>query len=1027
MTAQPDPRPADATLSVTRAAVVLGVHPNTVRAWSEQGRLRYYRINARGDRRYRVGDLRRFLADAERGSSAGGPAARAVDGRAVDAGTRPDAQARTMPAPELAGASRIPAGPGLRPLADYRLIDGSSRANMRRSVPGPTARLADAPPPAAPGIRHLTDLAGLAASGRTLDAVLHDAARLLRDATRATDVAIWEVRDDRLARRASAGTGARPGVATHATIAGSAVAQRRPVVETLGNPSEGTPALEGAPIVSIRSLAGARDDGSRRPALDIAVPIVTDGPWGAVTARLPALAACDEAVVWLEASAALLAAAIRSALQMEAAASAIHRAEALRHVAMDTGGSLDLGETLGRIADHALVLFAADRTRIAIRQSDGSVLAELSRGLSPAYLAAVRDAPSPSLASDSVYERRPLSVTAYRDDPRSRAFRAAVVQEGFDTICAAPLLDGEDAIGVLELCHDRPRPWLPAELETMAVFAAQATVAIRTAQQYGDLGRWAAQLQSIQQLGARLNRLTTVTEIGSAIATELRVLIDYDNIRVYRLEGEDLNAVALRATDDVYLEETPDLVKSRIGEGITGWVAAHGIGQNLPDSSVDPRTEDIPGSDTFDESMLLAPLIFEDRVLGVIALARRGLRQFGDDDLRLLEVYASVAAQAMANSDANERLRAQSAALQRQLRSQRELLDVTESILSTLDPRAVLDQIADRLGRLVRYDTLAIEVYDHRSGMLVPLTAKGPDGEPDPHPAVHGDLAAWVIRHNEARLVPAVAPGGRDGAVPSPLEPALASWILVPLRGRDGVTGVLALSRTQDGESFTGDEFELVQLFAGQVSIALQNAETHRDVEVRARTDDLTGLLNHGSLREWLARSATAGGMFSLIMLDLDAFKAVNDAFGHQAGDRLLRDIGTAVVTAGRDTDLVFRYGGDEFAVLLPGTDATGALQVAGRIRDAVREVARPGGARDDVEITASIGVATFPLDATTGPDMLLAADRACFVAKRGGRDRIADAAVGLALATQFSLQEPTPVDSSDPRWSPPAGNPAAA
>jgi len=241
------------------------------------------------------------------------------------------------------------------------------------------------------------------------------------------------------------------------------------------------------------------------------------------------------------------------------------------------------------------------------------------------------------------------------------------------------------------------------------------------------------------------------------------------------------------------------------------------------------------------------------------------------------------------------------------------------------------------------------------------------------------------------------------------------------------VTGVLALSRTQGGESFTGDEFELVQLFAGQVSIALQNAETHRDVEVRARTDDLTGLLNHGSLREWLARSATAGGMFSLIMLDLDAFKAVNDAFGHQAGDRLLRDIGTAVVTAGRDTDLVFRYGGDEFAVLLPGTDATGALQVAGRIRDAVREVARPGGARDDVEITASIGVATFPLDATTGPDMLLAADRACFVAKRGGRDRIADAAVGLALATQFSLQEPTPVDSSDPRWSPPAGNPAAA
>ena len=211
--------------------------------------------------------------------------------------------------------------------------------------------------------------------------------------------------------------------------------------------------------------------------------------------------------------------------------------------------------------------------------------------------------------------------------------------------------------------------------------------------------------------------------------------------------------------------------------------------------------------------------------------------------------------------------------------------------------------------------------------------------------------------------------------------------------------------------------FELVQLFAAQVSIALQNAETHRAVEVRARTDDLTGLLNQGSLREWLAATTATGGTFSLVVLDLDEFKAINDAFGHQASDRLLNELGRAVMAAARESDVVFRYGGDEFAVLLPGTDAADAMRVAQRIHKAVRGLAGVGAMpAHGIEITASIGVATFPDDGGTGVDLLLAADRACFVAKRGGRDRIADAAEGLALAAEFSRQDPTPVDSSDPR-----------
>jgi diguanylate cyclase (GGDEF)-like protein len=408
--------------------------------------------------------------------------------------------------------------------------------------------------------------------------------------------------------------------------------------------------------------------------------------------------------------------------------------------------------------------------------------------------------------------------------------------------------------------------------------------------------------------------------------------------------------------------------------------------------------------------MLLAPMVFDDQVLGVVVLSKLGLDQFGDDDLRLLVIYAGFAAQAIANADTTERLREQTVALERQLRGQRELLLITESLLTTLDSRDVLESITDRLGGLIACDNVAIEVVDPASGRLTPLTARGAHAAQYLEQWATGEtgIATWVVEHNEPVLIrderndPRVN-HFRDAAGDS-AETFDGSLIVVPLLGRGGAIGVLTIERLGLGNAFTSEEFELVQLFAAQVSIALQNAEVFQAVEIRARTDDLTGLLNHGTFGEWLERSVRDASTFSLIMLDLDDFRNVNNDLGHQAGDKLLRRIAGELVRAGRDTDLVFRYGGDEFAFLLPNTDDVGALQVAERARRAVSGT--------DSSVSASIGVATFPTDGATATDVLLAADRACFVAKRGGRDRVVTAAEGLAQAAELSLQPPTPVDS---------------
>lgn len=941
-------RPPDATLSVTRAARFLGVHPNTVRAWSDQGRVRCYRINARGDRRFRLGDLERFIAN--------GPAA-------VD--------------PSPSGST-----------------DGA-RTGGRSSAMSDARAWSDLREAPHPDLGLMSLLADTVAVDRPLDAGLASAVRILRDAWGLGTVGLWERRAGRLVPRAMAGPGRAVELPEGFGIAGRCLEARAAVVLDERD-QDGAALMPGHGSELATPVPGAEE------------------PWGVLwmSAGSDGLLG-DRDLVAAEAAARVLAAAIRSGRRAEEVAHRLHRAEALRRVAEDLGSRTDLDRILSGLADHLLVLFEADRAALYLRGSDGGVTAEVTRGLSAAYAAAARDLRVPSLVSQVLETRRIAYSVGYRDDPRGAAMRAAVVQEGFDTICVAPLLSGGDVLGVLAAYHDEPRPWSREELETMQAFSAQASAAITAAADYEQMATWAAQLQSIQELGSRLNHLTTVQGIGEAIASELRELIDNHNARVYRVYGDDLVPVAIRGQVGEYEDETPDQLRLHVGEGITGWVARHGVAQYLPDAAADPRSQTIPGTkDDLPESMLLAPMIHEGRVLGVLVLSKLGIARFTADDLRLLEIYASLAAGAMANADATERLRAQSARLEHQLHGQRELLRLTESLLTTLDPSAVLEQVASRLDGLVRHDNLWLEHWDRSAGIIQPLAARGVDAPAylaDAQPADEG-IAGWVLANDSPVLVPDVRLEPRIRAVPG-LELRDASLIVVPLRDRSGASGLLLVERLGRERPFEPDEFELVQLFAAQVSIALQNATVHAAVEARAATDDRTGLMNHGAFVEHLARAVAEGAPFGLIMLDLDGFRSVNNRHGHLAGDRFLGVVGTAIQEVGRGSDMAFRYGGDEFTLILPEADQAGARLVAERVRDAIRRASGSLAGVGDADIDCSIGLSAFPDDGATADEILLAADRACYVAKRTGRGRIAGAAEGLELAAEFALSEPTPID----------------
>jgi diguanylate cyclase (GGDEF)-like protein len=216
-----------------------------------------------------------------------------------------------------------------------------------------------------------------------------------------------------------------------------------------------------------------------------------------------------------------------------------------------------------------------------------------------------------------------------------------------------------------------------------------------------------------------------------------------------------------------------------------------------------------------------------------------------------------------------------------------------------------------------------------------------------------------------------------------------------PLRRADSgtaIAGLVSVARTE--RAFTASERELFHYLAGQAAVSIENVGLHETVERQAVTDELTGLFNRRRFQEALAteveRSKRFGQEMGLVMLDIDDFKKVNDEYGHQQGDLVLREVARVLRASAREIDEPARYGGEELAVVLPGTDLEGAYRAAERVREGIEALELPivGDGPGTLKITASFGVATLPTSATDLRGLVAAADAALYEAKRAGKNR---------------------------------------
>ena len=243
----------------------------------------------------------------------------------------------------------------------------------------------------------------------------------------------------------------------------------------------------------------------------------------------------------------------------------------------------------------------------------------------------------------------------------------------------------------------------------------------------------------------------------------------------------------------------------------------------------------------------------------------------------------------------------------------------------------------------------------------------------------------------------------------------LTPHVIVQLKSNEKLVGFLTLGEKQSGEPYLTEDMELLFTMGQQAAIALSNAITYARLEKLKITDDLTGLYNHRyfheRLVEELERSRRSGTAVALVMIDVDMFHSFNEIHGHVAGDEALQEVAQIMRLTVRRTDLLFRYGGEEFAVIAPGINSIQAHSIAERVREAIESNVFPCGSGIQGILTISQGIASFPADSEDMHGLIFSADMALLSAKRRGRNRTCLYTPIVATATPLPREQELELD----------------
>jgi len=493
--------------------------------------------------------------------------------------------------------------------------------------------------------------------------------------------------------------------------------------------------------------------------------------------------------------------------------------------------------------------------------------------------------------------------------------------------------------------------------------------------------RHARQLAAVESVGRLLAREGPTPTALDTMMGVLERTFGYRYPSVYVWDGFALQLGAQRNYRFPIQTVAPD-------RGILGRIARTQEPAFLPDARSDP---DFLSGDPDVVSEIGVPLLDDGELLGILNVETSGDHSLDEDDLATMEIVGDRLAAALALGRERQKLTERAALLDR-------LTTFATVLVSSLDPDTMDDQVAAGASQVIPGDMVALITLDESSGEFVIAAVSGGDrlviGETiRPGEGISGRAISTksvvVDDHLERSRFPQSVAAAR---VPDTLTAMSAPMVL-----GDEVVGAVTWLRGDLTRIFTAQEQEIAAILAGKVGLARSNARLHQQTHNAAITDPLTGLHNRRHFDAVVEREdairrripAERRRMRSAILFDLDHFGRVNKKFGHQVGDRVLRNFADTVRARARASDLIARYGGEEFVVILENASRDDAVKIAEEVREAFAKLTVDTGTGDQLTTTVSAGCSSLEQWEVEGSVLLERADVALAMAKAGGRDQV--------------------------------------
>lgn len=322
--------------------------------------------------------------------------------------------------------------------------------------------------------------------------------------------------------------------------------------------------------------------------------------------------------------------------------------------------------------------------------------------------------------------------------------------------------------------------------------------------------------------------------------------------------------------------------------------------------------------------------------------------------------------------------------------------NINKMLTSSRDINDILVMVMKRVKEMIGAEAWSILLVDETTGDLVFEKTAGKKNEALKKLRLKpGEgIAGWVVEHGEPVVVANVENDKRfSPRIDRASSYKTKSVMCAPIVSKDNTVGVLEVINKSNGDPFTAEDLSLLMRLVDHAAIAVERMNLYQKLEELVITDDLTSLFNtrylNRSIETEIQRSKRYSSSVSLIFLDLDYFKDVNDNYGHLVGSKLLVEIGEILINQLRSIDIVARYGGDEFVIVLPQTMLKSAITIAERIREALEETVFLTQEGYNLKMTASFGVASYPETAKSKEDLLRLADESMYRVKRNTRNGV--------------------------------------